>query len=160
MTGEADADDGMIDRFGPHIRLAASAVLDAVQQLLATTAVHPDAELLTACLVGAELWRRHSAAFHGPTRIVDDDERERVVRPIWDEAEPVLRTICELPATTMDGHQARAATLLAWDAGALLIDQDAIESRLVLALAADLVANPRPATSVTEDVEAPLDDPA
>ena len=83
-----------------------------------------------------------------------------MVRPIWDEAGPVLRTICNLRAITTDGHQARAATLLVWDAGALFIDRDAIESRLVLALAADLVANPRPATSVMEDVEAPLDDPA
>lgn len=122
--------------------------------------VHPDAELLRACLVSAELWRRHSAAFYGPTRVTDDEERDRVVRPIWDEAEPVLRTICDLPATTLDGHQARAATLLVWDAGALFIDQDAIESRLVLALAADLVAK-----TLTSDVgdggrRDSIDDPA
>lgn len=124
----------------------AAAVLDAVGRRMAAGAVHPDAELLEACVAAGALWRRNCDAFYGPARIVDDDERDAVMGPIWVEADVVLRSICDLPATTMQGHQARAATMLNWNAGALLSGQDTIENRLALALAADLLVDSRPGT--------------
>ena len=123
---------------------AIDVTLQALRDERSTPDAHPDGELLAACRAGAVLWQRQHAAFYGDTRIVDDDERDRLLEPLWALADPVLHRVYDLPATTLDGHRARAAILLAWDAGTLLgaaAADDLIEARLTLALAVDLLGS-------------------
>ena len=44
-----------------------------------------------------------------------EEARDALVTPIIAQQEPVLLRICELHATTLRSHAARAATLMGWD---------------------------------------------
>ena len=126
----------------PQISLAAAAALTAVAQSLAVLPGQPDAELMSACLLAGELWRRYRSAFYGPESVIDDEQRDLVIGPLWKEAESIIHSIADRPATTPHGHQARAAVVLSWSADAMLGARETAESRLALAFACDLLPVP------------------
>jgi hypothetical protein len=95
----------------------------------------------------------------GATPIADERERDRAQEPITDMQAPLVDRICALRATTLAGHSARGAALVAWAADHLDADEDACwNERLLAAALRDLSAGagvlPVTATAVRADAAA------
>jgi hypothetical protein len=76
---------------------------------------HPDAELMAACAAfdGAE---REYLGFHqGPNAIEDDDERDEALKPNEAERRRLVRLVCGLRASTLEGHLARVRVVMLED---------------------------------------------
>ena len=117
------------------------AALKDVQHAAKVPTLHADSELIMACAVAADVWHRHNRLFHGSSAILDDTARDKVAAVLWIAVEPVLNQICDLPPITEEGHRARAAVFLAWDAGELLARAGSgrVLDRLPLAMLLDLL---------------------
>jgi hypothetical protein len=68
---------------------------------------HPDAELMAACAALDAAERRCLEFHHGPNAIEDDGERNEAMEPFEDERDRLARLVCDLRATTLEGHLAR-----------------------------------------------------
>ena len=106
---------------------------------LAEPAAFPDAELLEACADADAVQRRMDVLYTGPTRVEDDAERDALLAPLQDEQEPFLEKVCDLRATTLAGHMARAHTLALWDKEALKPADASWNSYISAALVRDLL---------------------
>ena len=106
---------------------------------LAEPAAFPDAELLEACADADAVQRRMDVLYTGPTRVEDDAERDALLAPLQDEQEPFLEKVCDLRATTLAGHMARAHTLALWDKEALQPAGASWNSYIAAALVRDLL---------------------
>ena len=105
----------------------------------------PDAELLAFSAAFDALEHRCNALYEGPTRIINDDERDIALAPIRDEQERLLTPLMDLRAQTLAGARARLQTLLLWDKDLAPEDDAAAEGdyvnhRLLAALLRDLDA--------------------
>ena len=76
-----------------------------------------DADLL-ALIARFDAIERHIWGGHGPETIEEEEAREAANKPLEDEQKALLQRICAMPTYTLDGLQARARSLLLWDAGA------------------------------------------
>jgi hypothetical protein len=76
---------------------------------------HPDAELMAACAAFDAAEREYLSFFHGPDYIEDDDEREVALDPNGAERTRLVRRICRLRATTVEGHFARIRVVMLED---------------------------------------------
>ncbi|MGI4798041.1 MAG: hypothetical protein ACRYG8_29125 [Janthinobacterium lividum] len=71
-----------------------------------------------------------------------EQERDVLVQPICDRQEELFERICELRATTMQGHVARTKTLLGWDRDLCRpSDHHCWSEQLVIAVVRDLAAS-------------------
>ena len=131
-------------QFHAHdIDATVAAILRDIRRRAPDPQLQGDSALMIACAAAADLWDRNQMLFHGTGDIDHEDRRDLVVQMLWDAAEPVLRRICDLRATTFDGHRARGAVFLAWDAGELLARAglDGVLDRLALAMVCDLLGD-------------------
>ena len=76
---------------------------------------HPDEELLAACAAFDVIERRYHTFFHGPAAIGDDDERDKALEPVEAERDRLVREVCKLRATTLEGHLARVRVVMLED---------------------------------------------
>ncbi len=110
-------------------------------------AASPDAELIRLCAKCDALQAKMDAFFEGdPTRDMTVSEartfdRARMValKPFEDAQDPLLERICELRATTPQGHAARARTLIAWNKDPCWTHDGCWNSQLIGAIVRDLV---------------------
>ncbi len=109
-------------------------------------AASPDAELIRLCAECDALQGQIDALYlpqldHLPTLeiLAAEDTRTRAVKPIADRQDPLLERICELRATTPQGHIARARTLLQWDKDPIWTHDECWNSQLIGAIVRDLV---------------------
>ena len=107
----------------------------------------PDAELISLCVRCDRLQDRIDILHVPPANnmstaqeIAWEETRDALVTPIIAQQEPVLLRICELRATTLPGHAARAATLMSWDKYICSPLIDNWTERLVCAIIRDLIA--------------------
>jgi hypothetical protein len=75
---------------------------------------HPDSELMAACAAFDAAERRYIGLFHPPTAPEDDKLDEATERSV-EERRRLVRHICRLRATTLDGHLARARVVMLED---------------------------------------------
>ena len=85
-------------------------------------ATMPDAALLEALRVAADIERQKLALFAGPARIDDDDARNAQLDILDGQQLPLLVAATAAVPTTSEGHRARAIILLLIDAGAIYVD--------------------------------------
>jgi hypothetical protein len=71
----------------------------------------PDAVLLTLCAAFDTLQRAYLSVFG---QVTDEQAREATVAPIEAAQEELATALCAVRATTLAGHQARAATLVGY----------------------------------------------
>ena len=76
---------------------------------------HPDAELLAACAALDAVERRRHTFFYGPDAIKDDEERDQALAPVEAERRGLVKVICSLHATALEGHLARARVVMLQD---------------------------------------------
>jgi hypothetical protein len=76
---------------------------------------HPDTELMAACAAFDGVERRLLSFFYGTGAIEDDDEQREALLPIEEERDRIVRLICSLRATTLEGHLARARVVMLED---------------------------------------------
>ena len=76
---------------------------------------HPDADLLAACAALDAAERKHNTFFYGPDRIDDDDARDVALEPVEAERDRLVREVCKLRATTLEGHLARVRVVMLED---------------------------------------------
>jgi len=100
--------------------------------------VLPDADLIELCAQADALQRQVDRLWSGPTRILDDDERDAVQAPLIAKQRPTLALISELEALTLQGHATRARTLLAFDKDPLDCDSPYMNEALMAAIVRDL----------------------
>ncbi len=108
--------------------------------------VSRDAELIRLCAECDALQRRIDALYlpqldHLPTSeiLAAEGTRTRAVKPIADRQDPLLERICDLRATTPQGHAARARTLVGWDQAPIWEEDGCWNSQLIGAIVRDLV---------------------
>ena len=82
----------------------------------------PDAALLEALRVAADIERQKLALFAGPGRIDDDDARNAKLDILDGRQHQFLEAATAAVPTTWTGHRARAIMLLLIDAGAIYVD--------------------------------------
>ena len=107
----------------------------------------PDAELIRLCaecdaLQGQvdAIWADRKTHLPHAEQIAIEHVREAAQQPLLDQMDPLLDRICELRATTPQGHVARARTLLAWDKDPCWTHDGCWNSQLIGAIVRDLVA--------------------
>ena len=103
---------------------------------------HPDVALLAACAAYGHARRPADRLARADARSLADHTLERAQARLHEAASSALANIVALRATTLEGHRARAAAILAWDQGELisLVGRYGIlQDRLILALLADLI---------------------
>ena len=76
---------------------------------------HPDRDLLAACAALDAAEREHHTFFYGPDRIDDDDARNVALEPVEAERDRLVREVCKLRATTLEGYLARVRVLMLED---------------------------------------------
>ena len=76
---------------------------------------HPDAELMAACAALDAAERCYLSFYHGQNAIEADDEREEALEPNEAERRRLVRLICNLRATTLEGHLARVRVVMLED---------------------------------------------
>ena len=77
--------------------------------------MHPDGALMAACAAFDAAKRLYHTFYHGPNAIEDDDEREEAMQPNEAERRRLVRLVCSLRATTLEGHLARVRVLMLED---------------------------------------------
>ena len=77
--------------------------------------VGPDGPLLLACTRGVEIERQKQALFDGPTRVADEDERDRLLDKLERAQLPHLRRAGALRARGAAAPRLRAALYAATD---------------------------------------------
>jgi len=105
-----------------------------------------DAELIGLCAECDALQARMDALYAPRADHLSDAQqvalekaRDLVERPLADAQDPLLERICELRASTPQGHAARARTLLGWDKDPPWTDDVCWNSQLTGAIVRDLV---------------------
>ena len=106
----------------------------------APVASHPDADLLNACATFDMLERAYLANgfAHDPLTlkgVAIEAEQDRIQR----EQHPLVDSMCEMRAVTMEGQAARARSLALWDAE-LMKPQGDITGQFTQAIVRDLLA--------------------
>ena len=76
---------------------------------------HPDAELMAACAAFDAAEREFLGFHYGPNAIEDDEERDVALRPNEAERRRLVRLVCDLRATTLQGHLARVRVVMLED---------------------------------------------
>lgn len=102
--------------------LGGSAAL-AVAPAVAAPA-HPDAELIALCHQFDELERAYQKIYDDPDATEDEDEADRLARPITSARAALLPRIIALRATTVEGLMTRARTVYLED---VQIGREAVE---------------------------------
>ena len=105
-----------------------------------------DAELIDLCARCDALQNQIDALHLRPAtdmpvskELAWEEARDLLIKPIADQQEPLLEQICALRVTTLQGHAARARTLLDWDKGVYWdSDSPCWSDRLISALVRDL----------------------
>ena len=82
----------------------------------------PDAALMEALRVAADIEGQKLALFAGPARIDDDDARNAQLDILDGRQHPLLAAAAAAVPTTCTGQRARAVMLLLIDAGAIYVD--------------------------------------
>ena len=107
---------------------------------------NPDAELIGLCAECDALQARMDALYAARAdhlsyaeQVALEKARDILERPLADAQDPLLERICELRATTPQGHAARARTLLGWDKDPCWTDDACWNSQLLGAIVRDLV---------------------
>ncbi len=129
-------------RFHAHqVDTAVSSAVGEVRRRAKFQTLDTDSELIMACAVAADIWRRHDRLFHDPSEFKDDAARAKVAAMLWATVDPALEQVCGLQPTTKAGTAARAAVFLMWDAGEMLARAETgrIMDRLLLAMVLDLL---------------------
>ena len=72
--------------------------------------MHPDAQLMAACAALDAAERQYHRFYYGPNAIEDDDERDEALQPNEAERRRLVRLVCSLRATTLEGHLARGGS--------------------------------------------------
>ena len=105
-----------------------------------------DAELIGLCAECDALQRQVDALYVRPAEPLSyaaelfwEAARDLDIHPILDRMDPLLDRICDLRATTPQGHAARARTLLLWDKDPCWKDDGCWNSQLIGAIVRDLV---------------------
>ena len=128
------------DGGGAAGRMLAYLLRDAAELGMTPTSSAPavrDAELITACEQHDMLERQSLATFDA---IADEMERDAAQAPIKAAQEPLLDSICDLPATTPEGHRARARSLALWDLDLMRRGAGSCPNdRMVAAMVRDLI---------------------
>jgi hypothetical protein len=91
-----------------------AALLTGVTAFLATqdTAPNPDAELIRLCAeIDALEDKLDSFTLKGAT-LEEEQAQDKLAQPFAAEQEPLIARLCEMPAITIEGIQARARTLV------------------------------------------------
>lgn len=109
-----------IDELLRRLALLTSAQPDAGPY--ASQSATPDAALMEALRVAADIERQKLPLFTGPTRIDDDDARNARLDILDGRQQPFLAAVTAAEPTTCKGHRARAVMLLLIDAGAIYVD--------------------------------------
>jgi hypothetical protein len=107
----------------------------------------PDAELIRLCAQCDALQVKIDALWQGdPTRgmsLADartfEAARDLDQQPFHDAQDPLLERICDLRASTPQGHAARARTLIGWDKDPCWVDDGCWNSQMLGAIVRDLV---------------------
>ena len=113
----------------------------------ASAAASPDADLIRLCAECDALQVRMDALYAAPhpdnlsnaQHVALEKARDVLEKPLADAQDPLLERICELRATTPQGHAARARTLLGWDKDPCWTDDACWNSQLIGAIVRDLV---------------------
>ena len=128
---------------GAGLSLAGSA---AAAPLLTADTANPDAELIRLCAdcdaVQAKIdaiWAQKMTHLPNPEQIAIEDVRTAAQQPFLEQMDPLLERVCKLQATTLQGHAARARTLLGWDKDPCWVDDYCWNSQLIGAIVRDLV---------------------
>jgi hypothetical protein len=107
----------------------------------------PDAELIRLCaecdaLQGQvdAIWADRMTHLINPEQIAIERIRDAAQQPLLEQMDPLLERICEMRATTAQGHAARARTLIAWDKDPCWTHDGCWNSQLLGAIVRDLVA--------------------
>jgi len=110
-------------------------------------AASPDAELIRLCaecdaLQGQvdAIWADRMTHLINPEQIAIERIRDAAQQPLLEQMDPLLERICEMRATTAQGHAARARTLIAWDKDPCWTHDGCWNSQLLGAIVRDLVA--------------------
>ncbi len=110
------------------------------------TATSPDAELIRLCDECDALQRQIDELFDegadplpSAEQIALERARDQIVEPLCRRQDPLLERICDLRATTPQGHIARARTLLGWDKDPIWTHDECWNSQLIGAIVRDLV---------------------
>ncbi len=132
----------------------AQAVCDLLRRKLmgravGPTAENPDAELIGLCARCDVLQQQVDALHVRPSddmtidqEIAWEQARDVRIKPVSDQQEELFERICELRVTTMQGHVARARTLVGWDKEVCRPgDYHSWSEQLVGAVVRDLVAS-------------------
>ena len=81
--------------------------------------IEPDADAeLLAMIARFDAIERHIWGPEGPDTIAEEEAWQAANKPLEAEQKALLQRICSTPTYTMEGLQARARSLLLWDAGA------------------------------------------
>ncbi len=106
----------------------------------------PDAELIRFCaecdaLQGQvdALWADRMTHLSNAEQIAIEHVRDAKQQPFLEQMDPLLERICEMRATTPQGHAARARTLLQWDKNPIWTHDECWNSQLIGAIVRDLV---------------------
>ena len=129
-------------QFHAHkVNMAIDNAIAEVRRRAKFQTMNTDSELIMACAVAADIWRRHDRLFREPTEFKNDAARARVAAMLWAAVDPVLEQVCGLQPTSRAGTTARAAVFLMWDAGEMLARAETgrIMDRLLLAMVLDLL---------------------
>lgn len=86
--------------------------------------LHPDAELIALCHQFDELERAYQKIYDDPDATEDEDEVDRLARPIAVDRAALLPRIIALHATTIEGLMTRARTVYLED---VQIGREAVE---------------------------------
>jgi hypothetical protein len=105
-----------------------------------------DAELIRLCAecdalqsqVDA-LWADRMTHLPNAEQIALEHARDAKQQPLLEQMDPLLERICEMRATTPQGHAARARTLLQWDKNPIWTHDECWNSQLLGAIVRDLV---------------------
>jgi hypothetical protein len=76
----------------------------------------------------------------GATPIEDDDERDAVVDPLREQQRPIENRICDLPAKTIEGIQAKARNIALWAPDLLTETNGYTDKKFVASILRDLTA--------------------
>ena len=142
MPSPSDTVENGQRRFGAReVDTAISNAIWDVRHTAKIPLLHADSELVMACAVAADIWARYNRLFRDSAKIKDDAARDRVAAILWSAVDPVLHRTSEMRPTTQEGHRARAAVFLAWDAGEMLAraETGGIFDKLSFATVTDLL---------------------
>jgi hypothetical protein len=93
-----------------------AALLTGVTAHMAAQAApaNPDAELIQLCAeIDALEDKLDSFTLKGAT-LEEEQAQDILAQPFADEQEPLIARLCDMPAITIEGIQARARTLVKW----------------------------------------------